>query len=178
MRKEIEKYDSLREAIINQSRLLLKTSKVMIYSIHRGKGVEDALKEVKKEKKKLIEISKKHKRLPFEPSYSDGMQEYAEAIGYYYYVKNKKLISPKKMGVTVNDYMMGLCDLTGELGRRAVMAAIRKEKKEVKDIREFVDKIYYEFLKFNLRNGKIRKKSDAIKWNLKKIEEVLYDISK
>ncbi|MBT7927970.1 hypothetical protein HN695_06565, partial [Candidatus Woesearchaeota archaeon] len=29
----------------------------------------------------------------------------------------------------------------------------------------------------DLRNGELRKKSDAIKWNLKKIEDILYDIS-
>ena len=37
--------------------------------------------------------------------------------------------------------------------------------------------IYGEFLKLHLRNGELRKKSDAIKWNLKKLEEVMYDIS-
>ena len=35
-------------------------------------------------------------------------------------------------------------------------------------IKEFVSNIYTEFLKFDFRNSELRKKSDSIKWNLKK----------
>jgi hypothetical protein len=31
-------------------------------------------------------------------------------------------------------------------------------------------------MKFDLRNGELRKKFDEIKWNLKKIEDIAYDI--
>jgi hypothetical protein len=31
-------------------------------------------------------------------------------------------------------------------------------------------------LDFDFRSGELRKKSDAIKWNLKKIEDILYDL--
>ena len=63
---------------------------------------------------------------------------------------------------------MGLCDLTGELGRKAVNEVIKKNFKQAEQIRELVDEIYGEFLKLNLRNSELRKKSDQIKWNLKK----------
>ena len=50
-------------------------------------------------------------------------------------------------------------------------------QKRAEKIKELVHDIYGEFLKLHLRNGELRKKSDAIKWNLKKLEEVMYDIS-
>jgi predicted translin family RNA/ssDNA-binding protein len=68
--------------------------------------------------------------------------------------------------------------LTGELGRRSVLEAIAKNKDEVQTIRELVDEIYGVFARLDLRNGEIRKKGDAIKWNLNKIEEVLHDLHK
>jgi len=56
------------------------------------------------------------------------------------------------------------------------MNTINEEYDEIKFIKEFVSDIYNEFLKFEFRNGELRKKSDSIKWNLKKIEEIIYDI--
>jgi predicted translin family RNA/ssDNA-binding protein len=60
----------------------------------------------------------------------------------------------------------------------AVALATKRKFQEVEDIKEFVDKIYGAFLAFDLRNGELRKKYDSIKWNLKRLEEVMYDIKK
>jgi predicted translin family RNA/ssDNA-binding protein len=73
---------------------------------------------------------------------------------------------------------LGICDLTGELTRRAVSLVTKGKGKEVLVIKNFVEDIYGEFLKFDLRNGNLRKKYDSIKWNLKKLEEIMYDLSK
>jgi predicted translin family RNA/ssDNA-binding protein len=73
---------------------------------------------------------------------------------------------------------MGICDLTGELTRMAVAKATKREFKTVEEIKEFVEAIYGEFLKFDLRNGNLRKKYDALKWNLKRLEEVMYDTTR
>ena len=71
---------------------------------------------------------------------------------------------------------MGLCDLTGELMRKAVDEIINKNFDAALKIKELVSLIYGEFLQFNLRNGELRKKSDQIKWNLQKIEDLVYDV--
>src|SRR3989338_3960973 len=59
----------------------------------------------------------------------------------------------------------------------AIYDVIHKNFNEAEKIKELVHDIYGEFLKLHLRNGELRKKSDSIKWNLKKLEEVMYDIS-
>jgi len=69
-----------------------------------------------------------------------------------------------------------LCDLTGELVRRVVASAIKKDFRSVIQIKELVGELYNEFLSFNLRNSELRKKSDSIKWNLQKIEDIVYDL--
>jgi len=71
---------------------------------------------------------------------------------------------------------MGLCDLTGELVRKAVNDVIKKNFKQAMEIKDLVDEIYGEFLKFNLRNSELRRKSDQIKWNLKKLEDVVFEL--
>lgn len=175
IRKEIEDYDNLREELIKQSRIVLKNSKLLIYSIHRKTDVSKYLKLAQKEKAILEKIAKKHPDLPHEGTHSDANQEYVEAMEFYSFIKNKKLLGKEKLNVNSSDYLMGICDLTGELGRQAVMCAINNDKINLEEIHKFVESIYYEFLKFSLRNGQLRKKSDSIKWNLKKIEEIIYD---
>ena len=82
------------------------------------------------------------------------------------------------MKVNSEEYLLGLCDLAGELVRKAVKDSIKKNFDSVLEIRDFVEELYGEFLKFNLRNGELRKKSDSIRWNLNKLEELALDVSK
>ena len=178
LKKKLDSYDKKREELIKKARDLLKISKQTIYSIHRGNSEEAFAnkKKAEKIKKELDKIANFDKKLSFEGSYSDACQEYAEAIFYYDYVKDEKIPTPKELKINHEDYLMGLCDLTGELTRRAVRLATKKKSKEVEKIKVFVEEIFGEFLKFNLRNGHLRKKFDSIKWNLKKLEEIMYDV--
>ena len=108
---------------------------------------------------------------------SVAFQEYVEAICFHEFVKRGKIPTSKELGVSAEDYLSGICDLTGELVRKAVYDVIHRKFDEAAKIKELVHDIYGEFLKLHMRNGDLRKKSDSIKWNLKKLEEVMYDIS-
>jgi predicted translin family RNA/ssDNA-binding protein len=179
---EIESYlkeeDSKRENVINTSRIILKNSKSAIYSLHRKET--DSAKELLDEAKKLIaELRKaiiKHPHL--KQSMENALEEYCEACCFYGFITEKKIPTHKELDVDPYTYLGGLSDLTGELGRRSVLEAIAKNKSEVKIIRELVDEIYGAFARLDLRNGELRKKGDAIKWNLNKIEELLHDITR
>ena len=178
IQKKLEQYDSKREELIKKSREVLKDSKQLIYALHRhnDKQASDLFKKVKQEKKELDNITLFDKKLLFEGSYAEACQEYAEALSYNEFIKSGKIPSCEDLNIDYEDYLMGICDLTGELVRRAVSLTTTKKFKEVEEIKDFVEEIYGEFLKFDLRNGNLRKKYDSIKWNLKKLEEVMYDI--
>jgi len=180
--KQIELYlkeeDARREEIINTSRIILKNSKSAIYSLHRQEL--DEAKKLLDEASKLIsqlkKITETHPHL--KQNMENALEEYCEACCFYSFVKDKKIPTHIELDLEPYTYLGGLSDLTGELGRRSVLEAIAKNKTEVKAIRELVDEIYGLFSKLDLRNGEIRKKGDAIKWNLNKIEEVLHDLHK
>ena len=179
IRGKLAKYDASREQLIKKARDVLKLSKQLIYTIHRKdmKEASTLLNNVKKEKQALDKIASSNQKLFYEGAYSDACQEYVEALTYYSFIKNKKIPLISSLKVSEADYLMGICDLTGELGRKAVTIA-HKNPKEVAKIKDLVEEIFGEFIKFNLRNGNLRKKSDSIKWNLKKLEEVMYDLKK
>lgn len=179
--KEMEEYikleDFLREKLIANSRLVLKDSKSAIYSIHRNNLVEakkniDSAKLTIKICKKIIN---KHPHLKV--SFENALEEYAEACLFYGYMNNK-IPSYKDIGVDPIIYLQALSDLTGELSRRAVIEATAKNIIEVQKIRDLINDIQGILIKFDLRNGDLRKKSDAIKWNLNKVEELLYDLKR
>ena len=177
IRKELEAFDAKRETIIKGSRDALKNSKRAIFSVHRNK-LSEARTLLLSAKKKITELKNLIRTMPGLDAigaFSCAMQEYVEAMSYYMFVKSGKLPTRSSLGAAAEDYLMGLCDLTGELARRAVMFA-NKDREEVKRIKDFVEELYGEFLKFDFRNGDLRKKFDAIKWNLKKIDEVVYAV--
>ena len=175
IRKKIADYDSKREDLIKKSRDLLKSSKKLIYDLQRddNKNISLSLKSVKKHKDDVDRIAGKDEMLKYEGSYSDANQEYVEAMTFYSYLYDKKFPFPKDLKVSETDYLLGLCDLTGELTRKAVLLSIKNKAEDVRHIRDFIDNLHGEFLQFNLRNSQLRKKYDSIKYNLAKVEDLL-----
>lgn len=176
--REISSYDAQRELLIKKSRDVLKLSKQLIYSLHRNnlKEAESIAKKLQKEKNDLDKLTLNHKGMDFEGSYSEALQEFAEALCYYDYIKNRKIPNNHEIKVSAEDYLAGISDLTGELTRKAVIMAIAKNFDGVEEIKKVVEEIHELFLKMNLRNSNLRKKADSIKWNLRKLEDVMYDV--
>ena len=52
-----------------------------------------------------------------------------------------------------------------------------RDVEAVKKCREIVDALMGIFLKFDFRNGALRKKYDGLKYTLKKMENTLYEMS-
>ncbi len=178
MRKSIKDFDKKREELIIAGRKILTLSKKTIYETHRNN-----LDEARVSFEKSVLIVKLLKEAIAEnyryklPAVSAALQEWAESYSYYIFVKEDRLLRRSEAGISAEDYLLALSDLTGELTRRAVIFSIDKKVDEVRKIREFVDELMGEFLGFNFRNGELRKKTDQIRWNLQKIEELLVRIS-
>ncbi|MBS3168603.1 hypothetical protein J4216_05730 [Candidatus Woesearchaeota archaeon] len=173
IRRELKEFDKNRERTISISREIIKLSKQIIYSIHRNdlKTAEIGVKQINSK------ISLLDKNKNYDTGISDvAFQEFVEAIVFYEVVKNKRFPALKELRVTPETYLSGLADLTGELGRKAVHDAIAGNFDSVSKIKELVEDIHGEFLKFDLRNGELRKKSDSIKWNLNKLEDLVFSL--
>ena len=172
IRKTLENNEKYREILIQDSRKTIQLSKKIIYSLHRNdlKTAEKDILEIKKYFNKTVKS-----KIELELA-RVARQEYVEALAYYDFVKHKKVPGPKELGVDEESYLSGLCDFTGELVRKAVNDVIKKKYEEVIRINYLIEQIYWEFLHLNLRNGELRKKSDAIKWNLKKVEDIILSL--
>jgi len=177
IKAQFEAFDEKREAIIKESRDILKKSKQAIYSVHRD--------DIEKAKRLLSEAESVKRKLEKEINsdtslrtggFSHALEEYVEAATFLHFLEKGKILTMKSMGVTPEEYLGGLADLTGELCRRAVIMATKNESEAVKLIHEAVEGIYGQFVKFDFRNGDLRRKYDSIKYNLQKVERILYDL--
>jgi len=174
---EIERYDSTREAVIKKSRDIVKLSKRMIYAVQRGElNLEKLKKEIKDDLQKLVKLSKTHPSLYYSGSIKIAEQEFVEAICFYEYVKNGQLPTHKDLDIEFENYLLGICDLTGELSRKAINSAIKEKYSESKKIVEFVAELYGRLMQFDFQNGEIRRKFDSIKYDLRKLEDLMLEL--
>uniref|UniRef100_A0A2M3Z8E3 Translin n=1 Tax=Anopheles braziliensis TaxID=58242 RepID=A0A2M3Z8E3_9DIPT len=77
----------------------------------------------------------------------------------------------------IEDYLMGVLQLASELSRYAVNSVILGDFEKPLTISKFVADLNSGFRLLNLKNDSLRKRFDALKYDVKKIEEIVYDIS-
>lgn len=174
IRQEIETFDALREEIIAHSRVILKQSKASIYALHRNENTEAlaALGKAKQEIGIVNQLLKKEPELASVGAYSEALEEYVEAACYHGFVSKRCLPTPEQLNVPVDVYLPGLCDMVGELVRKAVNSAIAGDSKTALEIKDFVSAIYDELMLFDFRNIPVRKKFDSIKYSLEHLENL------
>ena len=175
MREYMEKFDKLREQLIADSRIILKSSKAAIYAAHRGdmKEADKLLTEAKTVIKSMDTLLKKDSNLATSTgAYSDALEEYTEASCYVHYLKTKEIPTAKQLGVDVEVYLPALSDVVGELVRKAINSSIQGDYKTALEIKDFVTDLYQELMLFDWRNTPVRKKFDSIKYGLEKLEDL------
>jgi len=107
------------------------------------------------------------------------------------YTRSQKLLSIKECSeqigfqsewkdriyLQVEDYLHGLVSVVNELSRLAVNSVTLRNYEEPFRISGFVKDVFAGFSMLNLKNDTLRKRFDSLKYDLKKIEEVVYDVS-
>jgi len=85
--------------------------------------------------------------------------------------------STKTVRLDVEEYLLGLCHLSNELSRLTVNCVTSEDYTRPERIAGFLSSLHSGFRLLNLKNDNLRKKFDGIKYDLKKVEEVVYDLS-
>ncbi len=178
LKQDHDAYEAERKAIISQSNIVLHDSKRVIFSLHRGddKKAGESLREVERI---LIKLEEKYnsKRLYQEGSFRAGVEEYVEAKMFFLVVHDQKINKFEKIKISYDSYLSGICDLTGELVRYAINKAASKDYPKVKKARDLISDIMAEVVEFDM-TGYLRTKYDQARGNLRKIEQISYEIRK
>ena len=186
LKKEYDTYEAKRRELIGVSNTTLSKAKQAIFALHRDdlSGSEALLKEVESTFQNLEKQFKVLPELRYEGAYRAAVEEYVEAKLFYeflhgdgraprtvlYDFKGQSLVQ-----IDADTYLAGLSDFTGELTRKAVQRATQGRMQEVEKLADTVRDVVEQLIKFDL-TGYLRTKYDQAKQNLRRVEEVLYDI--
>lgn len=178
LQKEYVDYANSRHEIIKISSDALRMSKQAIFALHRDEQNKagDLILQVENIFGELNKKFKQDIRLQYEGAYKAAVEEYVEAKLFYQFLKTQKIAVIKEVKVNLEEYLGGLCDFTGELVRRAVKLVTQKNYEEIKKYAQVTDQIISELIQFDLTKI-LRNKYDQTIKNLKKLEEILYDLS-
>lgn len=178
IQRRMEEYDQRRELVIKDSRDIQKLSKQAVFAGIRGQ-YKDASQKLDQAQKIIDKVSLVVKELPTlrTGSFSNSLEEWAEGAMLLQWCQTQTIPDLAEMkAVQAAEYIGGLSDLTGELGRLAVMLAAKRDLPAVQTLLE-VDAIIYAFIA-RLNNGnRFGKKLEAVQTNMRKKEDLVFELS-
>lgn len=77
----------------------------------------------------------------------------------------------------LENYLMGLLQMVSELSRFAVNSVTMGDYSRVLSLQHFVSDLNSGFRLLNLKNDSLRKKYDSLKYDVKNLEQIVYDLS-
>ncbi|PIR93116.1 hypothetical protein COT99_02470 [Candidatus Falkowbacteria bacterium CG10_big_fil_rev_8_21_14_0_10_43_10] len=176
LKKDYDQNTGERRQIISRANIILHDSKRVIFSLHRGdvKTAENSINEIENT---LKEMEKKfgYSRLIKEGAYNAGVEEYVEARMFFNIINGEKIDKIKDITLSVDAYLGGISDTTGELVRLATNEAAKGNFKEVEKIKNIITDVLAELVEFDI-TGYLRTKYDQAKQNLRKIEQIMYEV--
>jgi len=215
--KELDAKHDKYERLIKCSRDITIESKRIIFLLHRIKNDEnksatlsDAAKRLNELQggllKKVAEELIKEEPHQYLRAYSAGIQEFVEAITFYFYEKDRKLVSLEEVTADLikntlgsnddpapddtkdlrhqicqliqpADYILGIADLTGELMRKCIMVIGAGQVDMPFELCSFLRNIHDGFVSVgNQGPREITRKLYTLKQSLTKVETACYTL--
>ncbi|KFM79390.1 Translin, partial [Stegodyphus mimosarum] len=202
--KYMEEEDNLREAIRVIVKEIEQTSReiiTLLQGVHKAKGLSQIPTLCQKAREHFLTVKKQYavlqEKVPIDEYYRYHehwrfvTQRLVFSAAFIVYLESGKLLereeAAKFLGISANptdqfhveldDYLLGLLLLADELTRFSLNCATYGDYSRPVQISEFVSEMNVGFRLLNLKNDLLRKKFDGLKYNLKKVEEVVYDLS-
>ncbi len=177
LKSQIEQADLERSKIIRETSGLIREAKHAIFSLHRGEvdAVSKNLNQTERTLAKLVKSAEKA-GLRGEATLSAAIEEFLEARYLLHVMQKKPLPQRHGFSTEADEELAALADLTGELVRAATLEVTRGNYARIKQYRDATEELFGVLLSMNLR-GRLRSKRDEARRNLRRLEEILYDVS-
>lgn len=85
-------------------------------------------------------------------------------------------LNTTEFGLDIEDYLIGVCFMSNELPRYVVNKVTAGDYDCPRKVLNFLTDLHSAFRMLNLRNDFLRKKFDGMKYDLRRVEEVYYDV--
>jgi len=176
LKKDYSQQENQRRQIIALSNDVLFHSKKAIFALHRN-DIEKANSKLEEMEDILAQLENKFslKRIEEEGAYRAAIEEYVEAKLLLMVLNNEKIDRIKSLHLNNDAYLGGICDLLGELVRKATNEAAAGNFNQVEKIKKFASDIMDQLIDFDM-TGYLRTKYDQARGHLRKLEQMAYEI--
>jgi predicted translin family RNA/ssDNA-binding protein len=111
-------------------------------------------------------------------AFSNSLEEWAEGELTLEWVENKRIKTMAELRVVnIAEYVGALSDFTGEAGRIAVAHASKRQMEDVRDIQQVDLVVSQAITRMNGVTPRFSKKLDAVNTNLRKVEDLIFELS-
>jgi len=165
--KSIDDKDKIREKALRDSREIIINCRKAIQLIHQNQ-MKEAKSNIKKASVKLQELyslTDKHPDIHHAGFVENAAQELVEAYCLLNIMSGKDLPDPDEIKTTYSSYLLGLCDLVGELRRTALNSIRAGKAKKADGLLNMMEDIYDVIIRFDYPSGliPIKKKQDMVR---------------
>lgn len=168
----INEKDKTREHALRSSRDIIIGCRKAIQSLHRDL-IEDAENYIKQASTKLAglyDVTRGYPDLFHAGFVENAAQELVEAHCLYNIMLGEELPDPDTIQTTYSSYLMGLCDVVGELRRGALDFILEGEASKANEYLNHMDKIYDAIMSLDYPSGliPIKRKQDIVRGLIEK----------
>ncbi|KAM3852352.1 translin [Vipera latastei] len=194
----------IREEIRKVVQALEQTAReilTVLQGVHQGSGFQDIPKKCQKAREHFntvkIHLASLKTKFPadqyyrFHEHWRFVLQRLVFLATFVVYLETETLVTreavteilgieaerEKGFHLDIEDYLSGVLTLASELSRLAVNSVTAGDYCRPLRISVFINELDSGFRLLNLKNDSLRKRYDGLKYDVKKIEEVVYDLS-
>uniref|UniRef100_A0A8V0ZLY9 Translin n=1 Tax=Gallus gallus TaxID=9031 RepID=A0A8V0ZLY9_CHICK len=191
----------IREEIRKVVQALEQTAREMLtllQGVHQGAGFQDIPKKCQKAREhfgtvrtQMESLKTKFPADQFHEHWRFVLQRLVFLASFVVYLETETLVTREAVAeilgieadrergfhLDIEDYLSGVLTLASELARLAVNSVTAGDYSRPLRISTFINELDSGFRLLNLKNDSLRKRYDGLKYDVKKIEEVVYDLS-
>ncbi|KAM9548790.1 translin [Guaruba guarouba] len=194
----------IREEIRKVVQALEQTAReilTLLQGVHQGAGFQDIPKKCQKAREHFgtvkIQLDSLKTKFPadqyyrFHEHWRFVLQRLVFLAAFVVYLESETLVTREAVAeilgieadrergfhLDIEDYLSGVLTLASELSRLAVNSVTAGDYSRPLRISTFINELDSGFRLLNLKNDSLRKRYDGLKYDVKKIEEVVYDLS-
>ncbi|MDY6985967.1 MAG: haloacid dehalogenase [Candidatus Thermoplasmatota archaeon] len=138
----VDEKDELRERALKETRDIIKACRETISALHDNKLDIKAIEGAKAKLKTLKDSLRDHGDILYSGYILGAAQELTEAFLFYRYMSGEEPPQPEELGVEATEYLLGLCDFTGELRRHMLCALIKNDLEGAERDCKAIERIY------------------------------------
>jgi translin len=170
--QHIGEKEKIREDALRFSRDIIISCRKGIQQMHRNL-LEDAdvyLKQASAKLTQLYDLTKDHPDIFNAGFVENAAQEYVEIHCLYNIMRGEDLPDPDAIQTTYSAYLLGLCDVVGELRRGALDFMLQGHTEKANQYLHHMDRIYDAIMSFDYPSAliSIKKKQDMVRGLIEK----------